>query len=226
MLLLRIFVAATLFLALSGLSQAADITLPAPLTNYNQNTPAFFNLLEHRSSVLPGDKLSPRELEPHDLSNLLWAASGLNRRERGWVIPIASSSAPQPYWRLYAFLARGIFLYNWRNNSLMLVNRSDVRAGVLERVLETPAPLVLALVTDGYLLEDFHEVTEGRYEKVDLGTMAAGAMSQNIFLACETMAMKTRHVFNVDNYESLSKLMSLSEGDRIICVLPVWYENK
>jgi hypothetical protein len=226
LMLLRIIGAAVLFLALNSVTQAADITLPAPLANYKYNPPAIFTLLEQRASVTPSDKISSRDIELYDLSNLLWAASGLNRQERGWVIPIASSSAPQPYWRLYAFIPRGVFLYNWRNNSLMLVNRSDSRASVLEQDLSAPAPLILVLVSDGFLLEDFHERTGGRYEKIDLGTLAAGAMSQNIFMACESMGMKTRNVFDLDNYESLAKNMSLSEEDRIICALPVWYEDK
>jgi hypothetical protein len=218
-------IATVLSVTLSGVTAAADISLPAPLTNYKNNPPAIFTLLKQRSSINPGDKVSPQDITPHDLSNLLWAASGLNRQERGWVIPIASSSAPQPYWRLYAFTARGVFLYNWRNNSLMLVSRNDARQQVLEQDLLVSPPLILTMVADGFLLEDFHEKTGGRYENVDLGTLAAGAMSQDIFLACETLGMKTRNILNLD-YETLAKAMSLSQEDRIICALPVWYKSE
>ncbi|MDR1396686.1 MAG: nitroreductase family protein [Desulfarculales bacterium] len=223
--LARVLLSTIFVFTLASAAASADIVLPPPLMDYHDQ-PGIFKLLQNRASITPRDKISPAIINMQDISNLLWAASGLNRPEaRGWVVPIASASAPQPYWRLYALTGEGVFIYNWRKHELLLINRRDARSKILNLPSMEPPPLVLAFVVDGFLLEDFHENTEGSYKRIDLGVLAVGAMTQNVFLACEALGMKTNCILNLGDYEDISKLLSLSQEDSLICAMPVWYET-
>jgi hypothetical protein len=221
----RALISIIFIFTLVSTAAGADIVLPAPLMDYHDK-PGIFKLLQNRASLTPGDKISGRMINMQDMSNLLWAASGRNRPEqRGWVVPLASASAPQPYWRLYALTGEGVFIYNWRNHELLLVNRRDARSQALNMPSVELPPLILFFVVDGFLLDDFHESTEDRYNTTDLGALAVGAMTQNVFLACEALDMKTRWILNLGDYEDISKLLSLSQEDKLICAMPIWYRD-
>src|ERR1035437_3871565 len=68
---------------------------------------------------------SDRPLPPQVISDLLWAAFGINR---------PSGDRTAPYWRhimvidVYAAMADGVWLYEPKQHSLLLQRRADIRA--------------------------------------------------------------------------------------------------
>ena len=80
-------------------------------------------------------RISPRELSPQVLSNLLWAAFGVNRKNGrfGRVGRTAASASNSQEIDLYVFLAKGVYLYEAAAHRLVPVVAGDQRARVGRR---------------------------------------------------------------------------------------------
>ena len=86
-------------------------------------------------------EFSPRPLPPQLLSDLLWAAYGVNR---------PSGDRTAPYWRhimvidVYAAMADGVWLYDPRQHTLRPHLETDIRAQTGLQDFVATAPLNLA----------------------------------------------------------------------------------
>ena len=215
----KILAGALLTMLATSSAGAVDIKLPPP--QLDMATAGIFQLLNKRISALPPDNLGAQGISTQDISNLLWAASGLNRPGRGWVIPIASGSAPAPYWRVYAVMENGIFLYNWRSHELMQTSRADVRNIMFVQNFSPTPPLIIVFVEDKYIIDDVNTVTNNRYASIDIGAMAVGGMCQNVYLASEALNMATRFMLYL-KFAEINKALDLSEDDKVIGAMPIW----
>ena len=131
---------------------------------------AFAN--RHSDRVFANKKLSTK-----DLSDLLWAANGFNRYEKG--MRTAPSAMNKQDIDIYVILAEGAYLYDAKAHVLKPVAKGDYRplvAGGQDFVNKAPACLVL--VSD---LSRFGELKE--HTKL-MAAMDAGIVSQNINLFC------------------------------------------
>lgn len=218
--MVRIIIALLAILIMAGPAFAKDIDLPAP---FAENQP-IYQLLQARSSVNLNDKLSNREISLEHASSLLWAASGLNRPERGWVVPVAYGNAPAPYWRVYALHKSGVYLYNWKANRLEQISGADVRQRIFSQPIPSMASFILIFVEDGDVLEDIKNMTSNRYNNLDLGAIALGAISQDIYLSAETLNMYTRLMVSIKS-DVAGPLLELGKNDRLLGYMPVWYKN-
>ncbi|MDR1049319.1 MAG: hypothetical protein LBL51_06140, partial [Synergistaceae bacterium] len=111
---LPVFFASALFAAAPA---AADVKLPEP----RAHAMTLFEALKRRSSA-PGADFPTAPLSLEDLSDVLWAASGLNRG-RGWTVPMTQGLPP--YVDIYAALKDGVFLYDWESHSLREISKAD-----------------------------------------------------------------------------------------------------
>lgn len=84
---------------------------------------------------------SDKQLSLQDLSDLLWAANGINRPESGK--RTAPSAMNKQDVKVYVCLKGGSYLYNHKTHSLDLLTEGDARPA--------DAPVVLVLVTDGMI---------------------------------------------------------------------------
>jgi SagB-type dehydrogenase family enzyme len=143
------------------------------------------NALKLRQSTRGG--FGPEEkLSMQVLSNLLWAADGVNR-------PGGHRTAPSAVdWQnidIYLFTADGVFLYDAINNALKVVAKEDLRAtaglegaGQMKQEFAKTAPLSLVYVAN-------MAKTKGmKYQGQDVGLTwtftGAGAIAQNVYLFC------------------------------------------
>ncbi len=158
------------------------IKLPPPKTEGGM---PLMNALKLRQSTRgnfgPEEKLSMQVL-----SNLLWAADGVNR-------PGGHRTAPSAVdWQnidIYLFTADGVFLYDAINNALKVISKEDLRAtaglegaGQMKQEFAKTAPLSLVYV--GNMAK-----TKGmKYQGQDVGLTwtytGAGAIAQNVYLFC------------------------------------------
>ena len=83
---------------------AESIALPPPAT---EGGLGLFSALKKRSSVSGGD-FSTAEVSLEELSTVLWAASGLNRGQTGWTVPMAEGL--EPYVKIYVAGPDGVWL--------------------------------------------------------------------------------------------------------------------
>jgi len=200
----RTFFAATFaILLMSSAAYAADITLPSPERN---GGPGVLSAIEERGSAKAAN-FSKYELSTKELSTLLWAATGKNRGGTGWTVPFAMGTSPYVF--VYVLLENGSYIYDPDKNMLkMLGDRNMIgRAGRQEFIATAPAVFVLATKGGGPRIDRWAEI-------------AAGAMSQNVYLAAQAFGLKTRFVQSF-NRDTLANTLQMGPLERILCIMPV-----
>ncbi|MCX6354573.1 MAG: SagB/ThcOx family dehydrogenase [Candidatus Aureabacteria bacterium] len=158
---------------------------------------------------------SDKKLRPQLLSNLLWAAFGINRLESG------KRTAPSAVnWQeidLYAATERGLFLYNARAHRLDPVLAKDIRSSAGEQPFVRVAPLVLIFVADYAKMGEAPQDKKDFYSATD-----TGFISQNVYLFCASEGLATVVLGMVDR-PALAKVMGLRGDQKIVLTQPVGY---
>jgi SagB-type dehydrogenase family enzyme len=170
-------------------------------------------LMEALAKRQSGRSFSERELPQQVLSNLLWAAWGVNRPATGQrTAPSAHNRQPID---LYVITPKGAFLYDARTHSLSRVAEGDLRklAGRQDFVYSAPLNLVF--------VEDTSRSGTDAQAAVWSG-VTAGAISQNIYLFCASEGLATVVRGWVD-HEPLAKALGLKPNQRVILAQTVGY---
>ena len=168
-------------------------------------------LQERRSSR----EFSAQELPTGVLSNLLWAAFGVNRPES------AGRTAPSAHdWEeidIYVATAGGLYAYEAGEHLLRKRLERDIRAstGLQSFVAEAPVNLV-------YVAELSRMVQASSEEKAQYAGPDAGFIAQNVYLFCASEGLATVVRGMVDR-PSLAKIMGLSPQQQIILAQSVGY---
>ncbi len=188
------------------------IILNPPNTNKGFPVMKAFSL---RASVKEFDTTG---LNIQDLSDLLWAANGINRAESGKrTAPSAMNSQDID---IYVFLKNGAFLYDAQKNYLKLIAEGDNRklvAGRQEFVVK--APVICVLVSD---ISRFKVGPDSL--KLEWAAMDAGIVSQNIALFCAGTNMLTRPRASMEK-EKLRELLNLTGSQYLMLNNPVSYRK-
>lgn len=191
-----------------GAEQAPGILLPAPVIKGGKP------LMEALRDRQTNRSFSEKELSPQLLSNLLWAAFGINRPESGR--RTAPSAVNWQETDLYVARTDGLYLYDAQNNNLILKMKEDVRGESGKQDFVKIAPVVLIFVADYARMKgdkkDF-------YSAVDVGYI-----SQNVYLFCASEDLATVVLGMVDK-ETLAKKIGLTADQHIILTQPVGYKK-
>jgi SagB-type dehydrogenase family enzyme len=157
---------------------------------------------------------SEREIEMQDLSNLLWAAFGINREGGKRTAPSARNW--QEY-DLYIVLQNGVYLWNPEANVLTRVIEEDVREMTGKQEFVATAPLQIMLVAN-------MNKPEGKDKTATLNTVYcdAGFISQNIYLFCSSFEMASVARLYYDA-EPLHEKLKLEKEQKIILIQTVGY---
>ncbi|MGA2327960.1 MAG: SagB/ThcOx family dehydrogenase [Bryobacteraceae bacterium] len=183
------------------------IPLPKPQTEGGK--PLMQALKERKS----GREFSPEKLPPQVLSNLLWAAWGVNRPDGHRTAPSAMNRQEID---VYVALADGLYLYNAKAHQLDPVLKEDVRAATGGQPFVGQAPLNLVYVAD--------QARQGRPED-SWAFAATGFISQNVYLYCASEGLTTVVRAMVDR-AALSKAMKLRPDQKITLAQTVGYPKK
>lgn len=160
-------------------------------------------------------EFASKALPPHMLSNLLWAASGVNRSETG------QRTAPSAHdWReidVYVTTADGAYRYDPPTHTLIKVVAGDIRplAGVQDFV--ATAPLNLVYVADLNRMSGASAEDKAFYSATD-----AGFVAQNVYLYCASAGLAVV-VRGLIEREALSAALGLASHQRIILAQSVGY---
>ena len=151
------------------------------------------------------------------LSDLLWAAWGVNRPESGK--RTAPSAANFQEIDIYVALEDGLYLYNAQEHILVPVMAKDIRAetGLQDFVKEAPVNLIY--VAD---YARMRRTTEGN---LMLSAVNTGYISQNVYLFCASEGLSTVARGLVDR-ESLAKLMNLRPDQKVTFTQSVGYPKE
>ncbi len=148
------------------------------------------------------------------LSDLLWAAFGINR---------PSGDRTAPYWRhvmvidVYAAMEDGVWLYEPKRHALLPHLSTDIRAQTGLQDFVGTAPLNLVYVAHGERMQDISAEERRLYASVD-----TGFIGQNVYLFCASEGLATVFRGAVD-YDKLSRTMQLSEGQFVTFAQTVGY---
>lgn len=183
-----------MFSAMLNAQQVEVIKLTPP--NMNRGTSIMKALADRRSATEYSDKM----LSLEDLSDLLWAANGINRPEEGK--RTSASAMNRNDVMIYTFTAQGVHLYDVENHRLMPVAGGDHRSKLFgERGM---APLIVLLVSDVAKLGDSGDMRK------ELGAIDVGLAAQNIALFCSGNGLATRPRASMDR-EGIKTLLKLTE---------------
>jgi hypothetical protein len=185
----------------------ADVNLPTP---QKKDGMGLFDSLKKRAST-PGGGFPTGMVSDDELSNVLWAATGLNRGKNGWTVPMANGK--QPYVRLYVASEKGTFLYEWEGHYLREINNQDIRADVGMQSFTKRAPYILMFVSDGASLKDYDAEKANNFSQI-----AVGAMSQNVYLSATALKLSTRYIHSIKP-ENISQSLQLPEGNKPIGIM-------
>jgi len=198
---------------LSGTSaQAADeapvMQLPAPKMSGGM---PLMQALKLRHSTR---EYSDRALPLPVLSELLWAAFGVNR---------PSGDRTIPYWRhimvidVYAAMADGVWFYDPKAHLLRKHLNADIRAVTGMQDFVAGAPLNLVYVAHGERMHDVPPTDRRLYASVD-----AGFIGQNVYLFCASEGLATVFRAALD-YKKLEKAMQLEDEQFVTFAQTVGY---
>lgn len=156
------------------------------------------------------DRPLPQQL----LSDLLWAAFGINR---------PSGDRTAPYWRhvmvidLYLALADGVWLYEPSSHSLRLHLPDDIRGQTGHQDFVATAALNLIYVAHGERMTDVSPEERRLYASVD-----AGFIGQNVYLFCASEGLGTVFRGAVD-YPRLARTLRLPDQQFVTFAQSVGY---
>lgn len=131
-----------------------------------------------------------KDLSKTDLSDLLWAANGINRLEEDKrTAPSALNSQDID---IYVCKSDGAYLYNPRQHALTLITTKDLRP-LMNGNRPNDAPVLLLLVADLSRYKNYDPNNmEGNNQLRDMSALDAGIVSQNISLFCAAAELGTR----------------------------------
>ncbi|MDR1395567.1 MAG: nitroreductase family protein [Deltaproteobacteria bacterium] len=186
----------------------ADVQLPAPPSEGGMG---LFEALKKRSSM-PGGDFSLTELTQAELSAVLWAASGLNRGEQGWTVPM--SKGVNPYCRIYVASAQGVWIYDWKTHSLKDVSPDNIKNRLGSQAFVRRASHILIFVNEPSILKSFNDPeTEKEFAHV-----LAGAMTQNIYLAAASLKLGARYIHEMER-DNIRADLKLAADEYPICLM-------
>ena len=169
-----LFVIASLSLAISIVCVASGfaedikpLLLPNPQVDSGR---PLMQVLKDRSS---SRSFSPEKLSAQALSNLLWAAFGINRPDTGK--RTAPSAVNRQEIDIYVATADGLYLFDAKSQSLKLILSDDIRALTGRQDFVKEAPVNLIYVADFSRMGTATEKDKVLYLAAD-----TGFVSQNL----------------------------------------------
>jgi SagB-type dehydrogenase family enzyme len=195
-------------------AQEDVVKLPAPQKDGGMPLMKALNLRQStRGNFGPEEKLSMQVL-----SNLLWAADGVNRPPSHRTAPSAAD------WQnidIYIATADGLFVYDALNHSLKVITKQDVRAisglegsgGMTQNFAKT-APVSLVYVAN------MAKVTKGmKWNGDDAGPLwsyaNAGAIAENVYLYCASEGLACIVRAMMDNAK-VAQVFKLSPDQKVL----------
>lgn len=195
-------------LMIMGNLQAQDvISLPQP--EVSKLSMSLGDALSLRRSER---KYTDREISTQTLSTLLWAACGISDPKTGKIT--APSAVNMQDIKIYVCTKDGVCLFNAKDNLLIKVSDKDLRDAIAGRQsFAKTAPVSLVLVST----KNSERAPNDRY-----GAMDAGYVSQNIYLACTALGLKTVARATMD-FDTLKRELNLADTSYLELNHPISY---
>lgn len=156
---------------------AQNITL---LPHSNMNGVSLSDALAGRAT---SRNFSAQSLSLQQLSDLLWAANGVNRTDGKRTAPSARNCQEID---IYLFTSEGVYLYDAPNHLLNQQLKGDYRKEVAMQPFVAKAPVILVYVANYKKMSMMDADAKAFYGATD-----AGFVSQNVYLYCAAEKLNT-----------------------------------
>jgi nitroreductase len=190
----------------------------------------FMETLSVKASVR---EWSERDLSLQDLSDLLWAANGINRPDEKKYTASSAQNAHDV--AIYLFMRDGVYRHDADDHALEPVLAGDFRSQLMMTPPPRPKdaggpppppppppsnpPIQIILVSD------VSRFKFGPQElKPEWGAIDAGIVSQNISLFCAATGIKTRPRASMDK-EKITNLLKLNDAQYVFLNHPIGYSR-
>ena len=206
-------VAAVMAAAALGDAQTLEpISLPAPMMDGGK---PLMSTLKARASTR---EFSADALPPQTLSNLLWAAWGVNRPDGRRTAPSASNRQEID---IYVTLPGGAYLWDAKANVLHPVAPGDHRAATGTQPFPATAALNLVYVAD---MAKLNRPATDPQQMLNVGA-DAGFIAENVYLFCASEGLATVVRASVAK-DALAKTLQLRDTQVIVLAQTVGFPKK
>ncbi len=195
-----------------GAQEPAPIKLPAPKMDGGM---PLMQALKARHSAR---EFGTEQLSPQVLSNLLWAAWGINRPDGHRTAPSASNKQEID---IYVALPNGAYLWDAKTNTLNPVAAGDLRGATGTQPFPATAALNLVYVAD--MTKAGRPATDPQ-QAMNVGA-DAGVIVQNVYLFCASENLVSVVRASVPK-EALAKQLKLKDTQLIVLAQSVGYPKK
>ncbi len=146
-------------------------------------------------------------LTDQQLSDLLWAACGVNRPDGKRTAPTAMNDQEID---VYVALKKGLYLYEAKKHILIPIIAEDVRGKMGKQNFTKDAAAMLIYVADYKKMGDASDADKDFYSATD-----AGYVSQNVYLYCASANLATVVLGWIDR-DAMSNILKLRSEQKII----------
>ena len=174
-------------------------------------------LMQLLSKRMSSREFSPEPLPVEVLSNMLWAAFGINRPDGRRTAPTASNRQEID---IYVATAKGLYLYDAKANLLNSILAADIRAMTGRQPYVKEAAVNLVYVADYSKMGTVKNEDKGLYSAA-----ATGFISENVYLYCASEGLATVVRALIDK-AALGNVMKLRPDQKIILAQSVGYPKK
>lgn len=195
-------------------SGPAGEAMPLPPPSTGGGLP-LFDALRRRESQR---EFSSEPLDAQQLSDLLWAAAGVNRPALGGRTAPSAMNAQEV--ELYAAMPQGLYRYDPQRHVLQLALSSDVRRVTGYQDFVDDAALDLVYVADHARMKLVPAA-----QREAFAFAAAGAMAQNVYLCCASAGLATVVRAWFDR-QSLAQAMGLGTDEQLLLAQTVGRPKK
>lgn len=197
---------AIVILCLPALLASAQKQLPEPKLN---NSYPLSKALQERKSTR---EFTEQKLDDQTLSNLLWAANGINRKDGRRTAPSARNCQEID---IYVFDDENVYLYSPDQNALKQVLEGDRREEAVIQPFAKKAPIILVFVANYEKMGDMDDDAREFYGATD-----CGYVSQNVYLYCAAEGLNTV-VLGMINRDGIKDMLNIN--GKAILGQPVGY---
>ena len=202
----------TILLIYFGTTYAQEIKSIKLLTAQMEGGKPLMQVLKDRKSMR---EFSPKELPLQVISDMLWAACGVNRPDSGH--RTAPSAMNMQEIDIYVAEASGLYLFDAKANMLIPILSEDIRALTGKQPFVKDAPINLIYVADLSKMSKLSAENIDFYSATD-----TGFISENVYLFCASSGLATVVRGLVDK-PVLVKAMKLRLDQKIILAQTVGY---
>lgn len=196
----------------TGVAQMPD-TIKLPPAQKTGGMP-LMEALQNRQSQR---SFSSRELSQQQISNLLWAAYGVNR-PNGW--RTAPSARTYHEFDIYVIKSDGWYVYDALQHAILKMGEEDLREYAGTQDFVKTAPVNLVFVADFDRMTDADDAFRKFYSATDVGYI-----SQNVYLYCASEGLATIVRGQIDKPRA-KEALKLRPAQQVILAQTVGYPGE